>query len=566
MVGSAEDNAFLSGSEVSRLFIGDFRNQFSNARNNDLRSYLQRNPVNQGTGSIQIEGRVGIADILNFYFSTPYATGSIFGLNDELRRFSNIIQVTGGVYQLPQDQAAREEEAKGLIRVYQDFLKSKQSQLNALGNNFSRLNSTVLEPARVALIGQYVQEPGLGISINGDVIAGEDQTSLARNTKHITDTDVLTGSNQSDLILAESGNDVLEGGQGNDVLYGGTGTDVYVHRAGDGNDIIVDADGNGVVRQLAGGDGSILSVGLRAATDPPGVYRSPDGSITYTWSGIPGDDLTITTLSGAVLTVKNYQPGHLHLRLFAQPADALGLTLSGNDGNNTSAYAQGAAWSNVRGNDLRLYANGSYDGLGNQTNDAAQGDLVASFLTATILGGAGADALIGNGRSGLTLFAGAGHDILLTDVPAAPSVSGPGARLYGDTGNDILYGGAGDDFLDGGPDHDFIAADQGRDWITGGGGNDWLQGYGDDDALDGGTGSDYLFGGLGADVLLGGLEADHLYGDANAGNAFWDRPTGQLRLLSGTLLSGPTDTGIYPVIADVQRRPRRGRRSLGESG
>ena len=219
----------------------------------------------------------------------------------------------------------------------------------------------------------------------------------------------------------------------------------------------------------------------------------------------------------------------------------------------------------MRGNDLRLYANGSYDGLGNQTNDAAQGDLVANFLTATILGGASADALIGNGRSGLTLFAGAGHDILLTDVPAAPSVSGPGARLYGDTGNDILYGGAGDDFLDGGPD---TTSSPPTRAATGSpvAAATIAQGYGDDDALDGGTGSDYLFGGLGADVLLGGLEADHLYGDANAGNAFWDRPTGQLRLLSGTLLSGPTDTGIYPVIADVQRRPRRGRRSLGESG
>ena len=467
LVGSAEDNAFLSGSEVSRLFIGDFRNQFSNARNNDLRSYLQRNPVNQGTGSIQIEGRVGIADILNFYFSTPYATGSIFGLNDELRRFSNIIQVTGGVYQLPQDQAAREEEAKGLIRVYQDFLKSKQSQLNALGNNFSRLNSTVLEPARVALIGQYVQEPGLGISINGDVIAGEDQTSLARNTKHITDTDVLTGSNQSDLILAESGNDVLEGGQGNDVLYGGTGLDLYRYTPGDGNDTILDSrdpsshgDGLGALVYDPNLSAQGLSVGLRdadASGNYAGPWQDPGKTITYQWSGTDGDALTITTPTGTI-TLPKYFKNDLSIRLIDLPLDP----------------------------PADLPPSPARDASDTQRNGTVQNDVFTGLPYTTVNGLTGDDDITGSGR----LLGDADSDVLRINATL-------GSYAHGGTGRDVLVGGDGNDHLVGGPND---ASDVG-DAIQGGAGDDYIEGGGGDDVLAGGAGQDVLMGGDGNDIL-----------------------------------------------------------------
>jgi len=41
------------------------------------------------------------------------------------------------------------------------------------------------------------------------VIVGEDQSSLSRNTKRATDTDLLTGSDNNDLVFGESGNDTL---------------------------------------------------------------------------------------------------------------------------------------------------------------------------------------------------------------------------------------------------------------------------------------------------------------------------------------------------------------------
>jgi Ca2+-binding RTX toxin-like protein len=284
LVTDAGDNAFLSASEAVRLFIGDFRNQFGDPRNNDLRNFLQGGSVNLGTGAIQKIGPLGLADILNFYFSTPYAT-STAGLNDELRRFNNIISVTGGYYALPDDPEAREEEAKGLIRVYQDFLKGKETQL---GNRFTAFNANVLEFARVALIAKYVDNLSLGVTINGEVVVGEDQASFARNTKHNTDADTLTGTPQNDLMFGESGNDILNGGAGNDVLYGGTGNDTlkggadfdyYMYYTGDGRDTIIDSDGQGQIRW----DDTVLTGGQKLVGvdgDPDGVYVSADG-LTY---------------------------------------------------------------------------------------------------------------------------------------------------------------------------------------------------------------------------------------------------------------------------------------------
>src|SRR3989338_7982249 len=195
----------------------DYHNQFNidlPPKPAPLYDYLRRIPGALGGGTVLPVGEFGVDDLLNFYFSTTYATSSYSistgkndgrdGLNDELRRFNNVVIVAGG-FMLPTNVQAREEEAKGLLRVYQDFLKGKQGQLSY----FSGFNTNVLEYARVALIGQYVNDAGIGTSINGEVIVGEDQSSLSRNTKRATDTDLLTGSDNNDLVFGESGNDTL---------------------------------------------------------------------------------------------------------------------------------------------------------------------------------------------------------------------------------------------------------------------------------------------------------------------------------------------------------------------
>lgn len=245
MVADSIDNAFLK-TDVPKLFLADYENQSKISPGGALERFLQRQPATLGGGRVQQVGRLGVDDLLNLYFATDYARTTT-GLNDELRRFTNVVSVAGG-FSLSADPAAREEEAKGLIRVYQDYLKAKQFQLT----RFTDFNASVLKVARDALIAQYVIAPGIGILIDGEVVVGEDATSHPRNTKHFSEHDLfapLIGAELNDLILGESGSDELGGAGGNDVLYGGTGNDVLV--GGLGNDYLDGTVGRGAQRPAA---------------------------------------------------------------------------------------------------------------------------------------------------------------------------------------------------------------------------------------------------------------------------------------------------------------------------
>ena len=109
-----------------------------------LERYLQGQRVAlKGGGTVRKAGSTfGVDDLLHFYFATKYATTELSGLNDELRRFKNVITVAGG-YTLPTDAEAKEEETKGLIRVYQDYLKGKEQI-----SHFSAFNTAILQPAK----------------------------------------------------------------------------------------------------------------------------------------------------------------------------------------------------------------------------------------------------------------------------------------------------------------------------------------------------------------------------------------------------------------------------------
>ena len=140
-VTDAQDRAFLQ-SDLGSLFLADVKNQFKlKPVNNGLAQFVLGTTVDLGTGQIKKIGVLGTDDLLNFYFSTPYARKST-GLNDLVRRFRNTVTVAGG-YTLPADAQAKEEETKGLIRVYQDYLKGKE-QLS----NFSAFNTAILQPAK----------------------------------------------------------------------------------------------------------------------------------------------------------------------------------------------------------------------------------------------------------------------------------------------------------------------------------------------------------------------------------------------------------------------------------
>jgi Ca2+-binding RTX toxin-like protein len=418
-----------------------------------------------------------------------------------------------------------------------------------------------LQPAHDYLVSHYAHNT----TIDGQILVGENNgqpgtpgvgpTDIAdtryyksRGNSTIlpyADRDFLVGSENNDLIFGGSGDDVIYGLGGNDVLYGGTGNDIYYILASDtGQDRIEDKDGINFVNM----NGETLSFFIRenGQTD---FYYTPDQRFTAVRDPVTGDlTVTDTQVGNSVILNENFQDGDFGIHLFDKPAAATGATLTGTDGNNTSAYLEGSSWIGIHNGDPRVWYHGSYDGLGNLSNDPTPygsglvGDLIAQSGTSALYGLGGADLLYGNGLAGLQLYGGDGEDILI----AGNTPTGPGALLYGEAGHDILYGGAGDDLLDGGSGHDLVIGDAGTDILLGQAGNDWLAGYGDHDVLDGGSGDDFLFGGLGNDSLTGGAGADRLYGDANTDNAFWDRPAGQLSLVSGTV-----DPGNYPVIAEV---------------
>jgi hypothetical protein len=185
-VTNTADRALLQ-TDLRSLFLTDFRNQFRPQTYTKLAQFVQDNTVNLGTGQIKKIGTLGVDDLLNFYFSTPYAQ-RLNGLNDELRRFRNVVTVAGG-YTLPTDAQAKEEEAKGLIRVYQDYLKGKEQI-----SHFSAFNTAILQPAKNYLVSTYVTAKNLGVTIDGDVQVGEDQASFSRSAKKKTDADVLLGT------------------------------------------------------------------------------------------------------------------------------------------------------------------------------------------------------------------------------------------------------------------------------------------------------------------------------------------------------------------------------------
>ena len=98
----------------------------------------------------------------------------------------------------------------------------------------------------------------------------------------------------------------MDGGLGSDTLRGGGGVDTYIIRSADGADTIEDSDGKGVVDF----DGQVLGGALQQAGDSSGVYRSADGSITFTQVG---NDLVVT--GSGPLTIKNFTNGQFGIRL-----------------------------------------------------------------------------------------------------------------------------------------------------------------------------------------------------------------------------------------------------------
>ena len=322
--------------------------------------------------------------------------------------------------------------------------------------------------------------------------------------------DTLVGGSGNDLLDGGAESDLLDGGLGDDMLRGGDGLDTYIVRAIDGADTVEDSDRKGVVDF----DSQVLAGALQRTGDPPGVYRSADGTITFTQLG---NDLVVT--GSCSLTIKNFTNGQFGIRLVDLPnyGEATRMVF-----NKIDHYEQ--VGSNPDGTPILqpVYAP-FFDDTANDTR------VPLTNISPIVPPIGDENSLIHAGGGNDFVLTGAGDDQVHGDEGADQVVGmGGNDRLYGGLGNDTLTGddptspATGNDYLDGGDGIDILLGGIGADILLGGEGNDHLEGddvqamkvglYGGD-YLDGGAGDDQLHGGGGNDVLIGGADRDLLIGD-----------------------------------------------------
>ncbi|MGO1074610.1 hypothetical protein [Inquilinus sp. CA228] len=307
--------------------------------------------------------------------------------------------------------------------------------------------------------------------------------------------DTLNGSALANVLTGGAGVDTLRGFDGDDVLRGGAGADVL--SGGEG------ADGASY-RDSAVAVNVNLATGLGAGGDATGDSLTNIENVL----GSAGSDW----LRGSAAA--NFLSG----------ADGVD-TIEGNDGDDVlEGGGGGDVLKGGAGFDIAAYTEAATaldvnltTGVG--AGGEAQGDVLSGIEA--VLGGAGADTLIGNDQGNI-LSGGAGID-----------------KLLGAAGDDLLIGGGGADQLDGGAGVDAVSYSASAAAVTidlaagtGAGGDaqgdtlagveaaygtlyaDTLRGTGGANSFYGGAGNDSIVAGAGDDIMIGGAGADTLDGGA----------------------------------------------------
>ena len=379
---------------------------------------------------------------------------------------------------------------------------------------------------------------------------------------------VLTGGLGSDVLLGLGGDDILIGGAGAaNTLQGGLGDDVYVVEA---NDTIVELAGQGRDRVETIRNAYTLAANLEDLTfTGAGGFTGRGNALDNVITGGGGDDVlsggagvdTLTGGAGAdtvdyflaaggviasletgtatndgdgasdvLIGVENLT-GSTHDDVLTGNAGANILIgglgddrLTGGAGNDqlfggagvdTADYAGAAAGVTVRLNlNIAQDGDGGIDSLNaieNVTGSAFNDLLVGTGETNILLGGLGADTLIGlagndelRGGTGAanTLQGGTGNDVYYVDAvgDTVYELAGEGYDLaYVSISTftvpthveQVHYTGTGDFTAVGNAQANYLYGGTGRDLLIGGGGNDILNGgAGAANTLMGGTGSD----------------------------------------------------------------------------
>lgn len=311
----------------------------------------------------------------------------------------------------------------------------------------------------------------------------------------------------------------------------------YQAVAGETNTVTVTLDATGTILQLAdsgititnpaGSDCTVTGVGT--ATCP--LVDSSEGYLSVTL----GDGNDRLDASGLRWTAYGYGGAGDDTLTAAIGQYAV---IYGEEGADELHGTLGASLYGGTGPD-RLFAGALstnfYPGAG---DDHVTGGTEADYIYAS----AGADVVDGGG----------GFDYLSYSATTAgvtvsiDGVANDGATGEGDNATNVEYliGGSGADTLVGDGRQNWLYGGPGADTLKGGGGYDYLSGDSGNDALDGGAGDDDLSGGTGADRLIGGVGED----SASYGGSQYDGVTVRL---DGVANDGAPSEGDMVDVEDV---------------
>jgi Ca2+-binding RTX toxin-like protein len=330
---------------------------------------------------------------------------------------------------------------------------------------------------------------------------------------------VLTGTDDFDVLDGQAGNDTLKGGKGNDHYIVDSAKDVVVEALNSGRDIVFSTAASYTLG--ANVEVLVLNSGAQNGTGNALDNDLDGNAAANVLSGLGGND----TLDGnGGLDLLDGGAGN-DVLFDSGDADTLkGGT--GNDvykvftDNSVIVEAAGGGTDEVQANgigfslvDLKAVENLTLLGVANTTGT---GNALANKIT----GNAGANLLAGNegndtldgGAGADVMFGSIGNDTFIVDDANDQAIEGFGGGTK-DTvlsaidyalleGSDIeLLTLTGNESIDG-------TGNSIANLITGNGSGNRLDGGKGDDTLTGGAGDDRLIGGLGKDVLIGGKEND----------------------------------------------------------
>jgi Ca2+-binding RTX toxin-like protein len=361
----------------------------------------------------------------------------------------------------------------------------------------------------------------------GDILAGIENLT---GTNDIAHGDVLTGNNLANLLIGLDGDDTLSGGSGNDTLIGGSGTDSL--DGGANTDMVdysasatwVNVDLTLATAQTGGGDGNhalgdtLVSIERVIGTNDTTHGDVLTGTGVSNWmSGLDGDD----TMNGGGFYDTIYGGAGNDVIDGGTHEDSI----FGGAGNDTIYGGSGidSIWGGDGDDYLEGYYSAGMDGnqdllIGGTGNDTLDG----SHSTAwdTLVGGMGADRIIGNGIRTEVSYELTGYgdfDVSWQGVYLDLSLQGldgdgnlmvqPGKPGGDDATGDILtgivhaVGSNGADTLIGNDQSNEMYGVDADDLMIGGAGNDSLWGVNNNDTLEGGLGADFIWGGMDYDIV-----------------------------------------------------------------